>query len=154
MIDKETWEFNQDWLDFVNASWLPDTGRVQQIKEHNELTTAFMEKARESFKSKGLNHRIIKVWISIQEPNEGDGYEEGYPHIHYPLNGNTLVHYLDPGDKPAPLHILVDGEVVEEVYPESGLTVFMPNDLWHGVLKNNGTKNRVQMIATGLPSWK
>ena len=97
-----------------------------------------------------MPYKHIKVWLSIQEPNTGEGYEKGYPHVHFPLYANTLVHYLDPGDIPTPLHIFEGDTVIEEIFPEPGLTVFMPNSLKHGVLINRGTKNRVQMIATGL----
>ena len=150
MIDKEKWKFNKKWLDYVLENWKPNTGRVQQVKEFDEISTEFMEKARSAFKKKGLFHKTIKVWISVQEPNDGEGYEQGYPHVHYPLYANTLVHYLDTGDVDTKLHIFDGDKVIEEVTPKKGMTVFMANDLKHGVLKNKGTKNRIQMIATGL----
>jgi hypothetical protein len=149
MIDKETWGFTPEWLDYVNSVWV-EGGRVQQIKNGSKESIEFRERAERAFSEKGILFKHVKTWVSIQVPKEGEGYDVGYPHIHYPLTGTTLVHYLEPGDNPAPLHIIVDDEVVEEVIPEAGLTVFMPNNLWHGVLKNNGTRNRVQMIATAL----
>ena len=149
MIDKEHWEYNQHWLDYVNRTWI-EGGRVQQIKEDSKESDEFRERAEKAFSQRNIPFKYVKTWISIQVPKKGEGYDIGYPHIHYPLTGTTLVHYLEPGDNPAPLHIIVDDKVVEEVYPEAGLTVFMPNDLRHGVLKNNGTTNRVQMIATAL----
>ena len=111
---------------------------------------AFAEKASASFTRLNVPFSHIKTWVSVQVPVDGDGYDEGYPHFHYPLNGTTLVHYLDPGDKPAPLHIFEGDDVIEEIFPVRGLTVFMPNDLKHGVLKNHGTTDRIQMIATAL----
>ena len=120
------------------------------IQEESKEANAFKERATQAFIDNNIPVKKVKTWVSIQVPKEGEGYDIGYPHIHYPLNATTLVHYLQPGDNPAPLHIIVDDEVVEEVLPEQGLTVFMPNNLMHGVLKNNGTQDRIQLIATAL----
>lgn len=103
-----------------------------------------MAEAREAFAGK-IGFRHVKTWVSIQRPEDGDGYTKGYPHVHYPLDAMTLVHYLQPGDNPAPLII---GE--HRVIPEQGLTVFMMNSVEHGVLKNNGTTDRIQLIATAV----
>jgi len=149
MIHKEQWGFNPEWLDYVKRTWV-DGGRVQMIQEESKEANAFKERATQAFIDNNIPVKKVKTWVSIQVPKEGEGYDIGYPHIHYPLNATTLVHYLQPGDNPAPLHIIVDDEVVEEVYPEQGLTVFMPNNLMHGVLKNNGTQDRIQLIATAL----
>ena len=149
MIHKEHWAFNPDWLAYVKQSW-KGNGRVEEIHHHSPVSLQFKERAERAFSEYGLTFSRVKTYISIQVPKDGTGYDDGYPHIHYPLDAITLVHYLQPGDVPAPLHIF-DGEtVIEEVYPEPGLTVFMPNDLKHGVLKNNGTINRIQLIATAL----
>jgi hypothetical protein len=153
MIHKEYWGFNPDWLDYVKRSWIPDLqgdGRVQQIKYDSKESQEFKERAAVAFSNYGLTFRTVKTYLSIQIPKQGAGYDDGYPHIHYPLNATTLVHYLQPGDVPAPLHIFDDEKVIEEFYPEKGWTVFMANDLKHGVLKNNGTIDRIQLIATAL----
>lgn len=95
----------------------------------------------------------IKTWVSVQVPEDGDGYAHGYPHTHEPADGVTLVHYLDPGDVPAALEIFSaeSDRVIEIIEPERGLTVFMANAVRHGVRKNRGTRDRVQLIATALP---
>jgi len=149
MIHKEHWPFRQSWLDYVIRTW-QGVGRVEQIKTDTPESIEFKERAFEAFFNQGIDFRYVKAYISIQVPKDGTGYDDGYPHIHYPLDAITLVHYLQPGDVPAPLHIFEGETVIEEVYPEPGLTVFMPNDLKHGVLKNNGTINRIQLIATAL----
>lgn len=149
MIHKERWEFRQDWLDYVLRVW-NGQGRVNQRKEDSPERLSFCKRAWQAFEEQGYPVKQVKTWVSVQMPAEGEGYCDEYPHIHHPLDGLTLVHYLDPGDKPAPLHIIEDGAVTEEVFPERGLTVFMPNDLMHGVLYNTGTKPRIQMIATAL----
>lgn len=81
-------------------------------------------------------------------PTPGEGWDTGYPHVHADPTALTLIHYIDPGDKPTPLEIFEAGNVTETIYPEESLTVFVPNGVWHGVRKNNGTRNRVAMIAT------
>lgn len=149
MIHKEYWPCRYEWYDYVNRVWA-GSGRVEQRKEDSPERLQFERRAREAFESLNFPVKTIKTWVSVQVPSQGDGYCDEYPHVHYPLDGMTLVHYLSPGNRPAPLHIIVDGEVVEEIFPEPGLTVFMPNDLEHGVLHNRGTTNRVQMIATAL----
>lgn len=149
MIHKEYWEFRPDWLQYTLRVW-NGKGRVNQRKEDSPERLSFCKRAEKAFRDYGFPVKRVKTWVSIQNPSEGEGYCDEYPHVHHPLNGLTLVHYLDPGDEPAPLHIIVDDEVVEEVVPEQGLTVFMPNNLEHGVLHNKGEKPRIQMIATAL----
>ena len=109
------------------------------------------ERAHQAFVEAGFPVVSIRTWVNVQVPQEGDGYAPGYPHIHSNERGLTLVHYIDPGDIPAPLDIMVDDAVVETIYPEQNLTVFMPNGMMHGVRKNNGSRNRVAMIATAYP---
>lgn len=92
----------------------------------------------------------VKTWVSVQLPEEGDGYASGYPHTHEPPHAWTLVHYLQPGDVPAPLDIFDAGQIVETIYPEPGLTVMFRNDVLHGARKNKGTTARVQLIATAI----
>lgn len=147
-VRREYWDFDPSWADLVCELWT-GAGRVQQIKDDARIEP-FRLRAKKAFKDQGIEFSSVKTYINCQVPKIETGYDDGYPHIHYPLDATTLVHYLDPGDDPAPLHILIDGRVVEVIFPERGLTVFMPNDLWHGVLKNNGTTNRLAMIATAL----
>jgi len=148
-VHKEMWEFRPEWLEYVKLTW-NGKGRVNQRKEDSPQRLSFHNKAWESFEALGFPVKQVKTWVAIQMPSRGEGYCDEYPHVHYPLDGLTLVHYLEPGDKPAPLHIIEDGKVVEEIFPQRGLTVFMPNDLMHGVLHNYGEEPRIQMIATAL----
>ena len=149
MIHKEHWTFRPEWLDYVERTWF-EGGRVQQVKIDTPESDAFKERAARAFTEQNIPFKHVKTYISIQIPKKGEGYDIGYPHIHYPLDATTLVHYLEPGDVPAPLDIFEEKEVIETIYPERGLTVFMPNNLWHGVRLNNGTTNRIQLIATEL----
>lgn len=146
----EWWDFNPAWLEYVVSSHA-GTGRVELVSDDSEARLAFKEAATQAFIRNGFTPKQVKTYLSIQCPEEGSGYAEGFPHIHYPLDGVTLIHYLQPGDNPAPLDIFEDGNVIETIYPEAGKTVFMPHMTRHGVRKNNGTTNRVQFIASGLP---
>lgn len=157
-IFREYWEFNQSWLDYVNENWIPELGRVQKQNNRSPEPTIkdFIERATIAFKGRDIPTRVVKAYISIQIPKESadfsiqDGYDDQYPHVHGQSNATTLIHYLQPGDKPAPLDIFENGEVIETIYPERGLTVFVPNDVWHGVRLNQGTTNRIQLIATAV----
>jgi len=151
MLDKEYWEFHPEWLEYVKRTW-EGRGRVEQIKVQTEESRAFRERSKRAFTNRGIPCKHVKTYLSTQVPVEGEGYDEQYPHIHYPLNATTLIHYLQPGDVPAPLDVLESetGVVIETIYPEQGLTVFMPHKIWHGARKNHGTQNRIQLIATAL----
>lgn len=148
MIHREYWDIHPEWADFVRDYWV-EGGRVQQVKDDPRVIP-FKCRAKEAFDGLNISYSHIKTWVNCQVPKNGEGYDIGYPHQHYPLKGTTLVHYLYPGNVPAPLDIFEDGKVVETVYPEVGLTVFMPNSLWHGVRLNNGTDNRLCMIASAV----
>ena len=145
----ERWEFRQEWLDYVKRSWQA-VGRVELVSDDSPERVAFRDQAHQAFTRQGIPVGFVKTYLSVQEPEEGQGYAAQYPHIHHPLDATTLIHYLQPGDKPAPLDVFEDGKVVETIYPEPGLTVFMPHTTWHGARKNNGTTNRIQLIATAL----
>lgn len=153
---REYWEFNQSWLDYINEKWIPALDRVQKDKTNSPIITEFRDRSRQAFEDRGIPARVVWTYISIQIPKDSapksfkDGYDNQYPHTHAPTDATTLVHYLQPGDKPAPLDIFEDGEVVETIYPERGLTVFMPNSVSHGVRLNRGTTNRIQLIATAI----
>lgn len=149
MIHREYWDFRPDWLDYVRRVW-KGQGRVESVRDDTPERLAFEERARQAFESLEIPFTLIKTWVNVQVPKEGEGYDDGYPHTHEPKHATTLVHYLYPGNDPAPLDIFDGDTVVETIYPEAGLTVFMPNDLLHGVRKNQGTDNRIAMIATAL----
>ena len=145
----ENWEYRPDWLAYIVGSH-QGAGRVELIHNKDLIRSEFEKCAKEAFIRNGFPARKVKTYLSIQTPEEGEGYAEQYPHIHYPLDGMTLVHYLQPGDQPAALDIFKKDQIVETIYPAKGLTVFLPHDVWHGVRKNNGTTDRIQFIATGL----
>ena len=62
-----------------------------------------------------------------------------------------LIHFIEPGDKPAPLVIFDGDEIVQTVYPEAGLTAFVPDGVSHGAMRNNGTTNRIALMSLALP---
>ncbi len=156
LIFKEYWEFSQSWLDYVNDRWIPALGRVQKDKTNSPIITEFRERSTKAFNDRGITTGKVWTYISIQVPKDSaslsfkDGYDDSYPHTHAPADATTLIHYLQPGDKPAPLDLFDGDEVVETIYPERGLTVFMPNNVMHGVRLNQGTTNRIQLIATAI----
>lgn len=133
-------ELLNEWLAFAVRVWKPGIGTIQQCD------------APQSFRDWAWSQlgeiKRLRTWTNIQHAEEGEGYATGYPHVHHNENGTTLVLYLDPGDKPADLHIFDGEDVVERITPEKGKWVTIPNGVWHGVLKNHGSK-RVAMIATG-----
>lgn len=149
MLDREYWEFRQDWLDYARRMW-KGNGRVEKITDDSPERLSFQSRAKQAFESRGIPCETTKTWVNVQVPNDRDGHAEGYPHTHWPQTAFTLVHYLYPGDKPAPLDVFEGNEVIETIYPETGLTVFMPNSLLHGVRNNRGKENRIAMIATAL----
>ncbi len=148
-VYKERWELRSEWADFIRDFWKDGAGRVQEVKDDPRVVP-FIEAANASFYRLGVRFLRTRAWVNCQVPVIGDGYDHGFPHIHPQSYAMTAVHYLVPGDKPAPLHIFDGDEVVEEIYPEPGLTVFMPWDCRHGVLKNQGTENRLTLIAAAI----
>ena len=151
MVNREHWRFRPSWLEWVNATWIPDRGRVQQQYTGGEVFAEFSHRATRAFKDKGVVVARLKVWVAVQEPEDGSGYSHGYPHVHYPLDATTLVHYLDPGDAATPFDVFDGDRVVESITPEQGLTVMFRNDVRHGVKKNAGKTARRFLIATALP---
>lgn len=149
MIIREYWE-PLGLLEYVERTWRGD-GRVEKVDDDSPERKRFMERAWRAFVDAGFPIARLRTWVNVQIPRAGDGYDPGYPHVHQNDAALTLVHYIDPGDAPAPLDILDGERVVETIHPEANLTVFIPNGVWHAVRKNNGTRNRVAMIATAYP---
>lgn len=149
MIRREVWE-PLDLLEYVLRVWRGD-GRVERVDDRSDELERFKTRAWQSFRAAEFPIARIRTWVNVQIPREGEGYDPGYPHVHQNDTALTLIHYIDPGDKPAPLDIIEGQQVVETIYPEANLTVFVPNGVVHGVRKNNGTRNRVAMIATAYP---
>lgn len=137
-------------LDYVEQVW-KGLGRVERVEDDSPECRRFMDRAHKAFVEAGFPVKRIRTWVNVQVPSPGEGYDPGYPHVHQDERALTLVHYIDPGDVPAPLDILDDGRVVETITPETNMTVFIPNGVWHAVHRNNGTRNRVAMIATAYP---
>jgi hypothetical protein len=143
MIRREYWE-SLGLLEYVKRTWRGD-GRVERVGDDSPERARFIARATRAFTDAGFPVARVRTWVNVQIPRDGEGYDPGYPHVHQDTSALTLVHYIDSGDCPAPLDILEGGAVIETVYPEDNMTVFIPNGVWHGVRKNNGTRNRVAM---------
>ncbi len=141
----------------ARAQWKPGIGRVQEMKDESWLRDEFRKLATQWFTAQGIPTARVRVWLNIQEPDDGPGmYDQGYPHVHADTTATTLVLYLDPGDRPAELHVfdqkpLNGSPWTQEIMPEAGKIVFIPNGVWHGVVKNRGTRDRIALIATAYP---
>lgn len=144
------WEYRPEWLEWALSVWVPG-GRVQLQSADDPCRLAFLAQAARAFRSRGAPFHYVKTWVSVQLPEVGSGYADGYPHTHEPPHAMTLVHYLQPSNVPVPLDIFDGDEVVESHIPEPGLTIMFRNDVKHGARKNNGTIPRVQLIATAIP---
>lgn len=149
VIRREYWE-PLGLLQYVTDVW-KGSGRVEKVNGDSPELLRFRARAHQAFVDAGFPVARIRTWVNVQIPREGDGYDPGYPHVHQNAQALTLIHYIDPGDKPAPLDVFEGDAIVETIYPEENLTVFVPNGVVHGVRKNNGTRNRVAMIATAYP---
>lgn len=150
-MDREHWE-SLDLLAYVQRVWRGD-GRVEHVTDDSPERLRFAERARAAFVARDFPVHRIRTWVNVQVPREGDGYDPGYPHSHADPTALTLVHYIDPGDIPAPLDVFdAQAQAIETIYPEANMTVFIPNGVVHGVRKNSGTRNRVAMIATAYRS--
>lgn len=148
MVEVEKWRQNKKWLEYV-LKYHPGVFRAEVTQDDHPARLSFLKKAQKAFDDRGHQYSRILTFTSIQKPVDGEGYDIGFPHRHYPDGGMTLVHYLDPSDVPTPLHIFdrEGGEIVQEIIPEPGLTVFLPHEVWHGVPKHKGSTPRVQFIA-------
>lgn len=140
----EDWGFDPALLDYVKSNF---TGgfRVTAVADENPLRLSFKERAANKFDDLGDSYRDITTFLSVQRPEKGDGYGEGYPHAHNPV----IIHYLDPSDDPTPLHVFEkeNGKLIDEIIPKSGMAVYVPGWVWHGVPKHKGTTPRIQIIA-------
>lgn len=146
------WGFNPEWLKYANEYW-PGGARVLRTVDETPQRLSFEAKAAEEFTKMDVPFSLIKTFISVQKPNAGEGWEAGFPHIHTPLNGTSLVHYLQAEKDSAPLHILdgEDGEIVDTIKPSVGKTVIIPNQVYHGVKCHHGKENRIQLVAIAIP---
>lgn len=111
---------------------------------------AFEDRAKEALRNVGFPVRNITAWINTHWPTREVGYESGYPHSHKNNDGLVLIHYLLAGDKPAPLDVFDgSGALEERIYPEPGLTLYMPDGVSHAAHRNNGTTPRVCFVVMG-----
>jgi len=133
-LHKEQWPFIPEWRDYAFEKWksINPHGRVERIND--DSIKFFLDKAEQVFRDKGVKFKYVKTFINVMLPEEGNGYASGYPHVHYPLNGSSFIHYMD--DSETRLNCIVDGEIIETIYPKKGLTVFFPNDLSQGQQKS------------------
>lgn len=146
----ENWgEPPQSWLDYARDNW---TGkdRLEKTTGRDPIRMEFVARATQAFAEHGIPVKRIRTWINVEVPQKGEGWSDGYPHTHKNADGVMLIHYIEPGDKPSPLGVVTD-EGVTKIYPEAGLTAFMPDGISHGAFKNNGTTNRVALMALALP---
>lgn len=137
----------QHWIDFAVDNRV-ETGGI--LSRMTGKFPEFEAAAREGLKRQGFPVKTVTMWINTHQPKKEVGYEKGYPHAHNNNDGLVLIHYLVPGDVPAPLDVLNDdGSLAEQIFPEPGLTVYMPDHVKHGARINNGTTNRIAFIVMG-----
>jgi hypothetical protein len=148
MLYQEQWgPPPQSWIDYAVRSRV-ETGGI--LTKMTGKFPDFEDRAKEALRARGFPVRSITAWINTHQPTKEVGYEKGYPHTHKNNDGLVLIHYLQPGDVPAPLDVLDErGELVERIVPEPGLTVYMPDGVSHAAWKNNGTTNRVCFVVMG-----
>jgi len=149
-VSRERWE-SLDLLDYVLKVWRGD-GRVEHVTDDSAERKRFHDRAWLAFEAQGFPVHRVRTWVCVMPPEPGPGWAKGYPHVHQDPTALSLIHYVDPGDVPTPLHILEGDEIVETIVPEENLTVFLPNGVLHGVMRNQGTRKRVAMIATAFRS--
>lgn len=150
----EHWDTPADeWARYVLEIWKPNIGRVQQMEGEHPTRLAFWACARSHLASHGFPTARVRTWCNVMHPDEQTGYDKGYPHVHHDTEAVTVVHYLDVGDKPPALDLFSDeGKTISEtLVPQTGQAIYIPNGVWHGVHRNNGTRPRVALIATGYP---
>lgn len=149
LIHREYWE-PLDLLDYALRVWRGD-GRVEHVTDDSPERLRFHARAWKSFEGRGFPVKRVRTWVNVMLPTPDLGWDVGYPHVHADSTALTLIHYIDPSDVASPLEVFEGDEIVETIYPEANLTVFVPNGVRHGVRKNNGTRKRVAMIATAYP---
>jgi hypothetical protein len=146
MIEVENWgEPPQEWVDFANRS--PVRENESRLRVITGQLLSFESRVMQALTERGLSVRRIRTWINTQIPREGKGYDPGYPHVHNNGDATTVIHYILPGDVPAPLDVFDGDEIIQTIYPEPGLTVYMPDGIKHGAHRNNGTTNRTCLMV-------
>jgi hypothetical protein len=147
MVEIEKWgDPPQHWLDFAKAN-VRDGARVK-VCPIDDLPD-FKDRCLTGFEEHGWDVGEIIFYVNTMKPDTKTGFDDGYPHTHNNAGTLAIIHYIQPGDVPAPLEILENGEIVESIYPETGLSVYMPDDVMHGARRNNGTVDRIALIALG-----
>jgi len=95
-------------------------------------------------------HGNLHAWVTITPPTSEPGnFEPGYPHDHL-AHTVALIHWLDPGDNPAPL--IVEDAIVEIPW-EHGTIVLDGMDT-HAFMKNRGSRSRVALLVLVEPAKK
>jgi hypothetical protein len=149
MLHREHWgPPPQSWIDYAVKNRV-ETGGI--LTKMTGKFPEFENVAKAALLRQGFPVKTLTSWINTHQPTAGVGYEKGYPHAHKNNDGLVLIHYLLPGDVPAPLDVFEreGGPIEESIYPEPGLTLYMPDGVWHGARKNNGTTNRVCFVIMG-----
>ena len=146
MIEREHWgPPPEHWIRFAVDNEVHNGGILSRMRV-GQLPD-FDERAREAFKAHGFPVHGMTEWINIHAPRAETGYEKHYPHTHCNNDGLALILYLQAGDKPAPLDVFDGDEVVESIYPEPGLALYMPDGVKHGARINNGTTKRIAFVV-------
>lgn len=150
----ETQSLVEEWGPLPIRDWILRTwkgnGRVEEVSCDDPERQLFLDRAKQAFEDRDIPAKRIRTWLNVMLPDEQLGFDVGYPHVHQNNKATTLVHYVDAGDNPPGLDI-IRGEDVEKLIPQTGQTIFIPNGVWHGVYRNNGSRPRVAMIATAFP---
>lgn len=152
MIEIVDWGFTPSWLEYAKT-YHPRGGRAMRVIDDRPERLEFEAKCSEEFTSRNISFSLIKTFLSIQKPVEGDGYDDGFPHIHAPLHGFSLVHYLQIPKNAPPFHVMEgkDGGVKQVIEPKVGMTIVMANNIYHGVLKSHAKADRIQMVGIAFP---
>lgn len=149
MLGREKWgPPPESWVRYATENAVDNGGILTKM---TGKFPEFEDVAKAALRRQGFPVKNITSWINTHRPTKEVGYEKGYPHAHKNNDGLVLIHYLLAGDVPAPLDVLdgEDGPIVESIYPDPGLTLYMPDGVWHGARKNNGTTNRVCFVVMG-----
>lgn len=120
---------------------------MQEVKADSPERDMLKALALTLYKARSVEVVRLRTWLNLQPPDPGEGYSDGYPHVHTNNDGKTFVFYLS--DNPSPLDILEDGEVVMTLKPEAGDVAYIPNGVWHAAHRNPGPSDRIALITTG-----
>ena len=148
-IHCEEWSHRPEWLEYAQLIWKGE-GRVEELRDGSAQRRAFIDRATRSFTERGVPTVRLRTWVNVMPPDDRDGYDKGYPHVHADETAITLVHYLQVPEGAGELDIFHEDQKYS-IAPTAGSTIYIPNGVLHGVTRNRGKKNRVAFIATAYP---